>query len=120
MLAIGAEAYRAQAACAVALRDAHRLRCDSAMRLRVAALNRRLFLGVCAVRPPPEGSAFASAIHLGGRPRRFVRLPTASRSMVKIASSRRSFSERSSARILWISMANQYYTICVNMIGGLL
>ena len=38
MLAIGAQAHRAQAACAVALRDAHRLRCDSAMRLRVAAL----------------------------------------------------------------------------------
>jgi hypothetical protein len=117
MLAIGAEADRVQAASAVALRDAHRLRCDAAMRLRVAALNRRLFL----IAGPAKGSAstLASAIHLGGRPRRFVRLPTASRSMVKIASSRRSFSERSSARILWISMANQYYTICVNMIGGL-
>ena len=49
MLAIRAKANRCQAACAVAFRDAHRLRCDSAIRLRVAALNLRLFLGASAL-----------------------------------------------------------------------
>jgi len=97
---------RGQAAC-VAFLDAHRFRCASAMRFRVAALNRRLF----PVEDPADssgvsGRAFTLAIHLGGRPRRFARLPVASLWMVSIASSSRSFSERSSARILWISMAN--------------
>jgi hypothetical protein len=106
MLAVGAKANRVYAACAVAFRDAHRLRCASAIFLRVDALNLRLFLRVM----DGATSAFAIAIHLGGRPRRFPRLLAANRSIVRIASSRRSFSERSSARMLWISMANQYYT----------
>src|SRR5579872_5555654 len=109
MLAIGAEPHRfvvltgilGQAASAVAFRDAHRLRCASAMRLRVAALNRRLFLDANALEVSDgAASAFTLTNHLGGRPRRFVRLAAASRSTVRIASSRRSFSERSSASIL--------------------
>jgi hypothetical protein len=78
------------------------------MRFRVAALNLRLFLGA----PNEAMAAVELAIHLGGRPRRFARRPEASRSMVRIASSRRSFSERSSVKILRISMGNQYYMIC--------
>jgi len=45
VLAIGAKANRIQAAFAVAFRAAHRLRCASAIFLRVAALNLRLVLG---------------------------------------------------------------------------
>src|SRR5581483_7980004 len=52
-----------QAACAFVFLAAHRLRWASAIRLRVAALNVRLFLAPCEL---PR--ALTSVIHFGGRP----------------------------------------------------
>ena len=72
----------------------------------------RLFGAALAFGGRPRRLAVPAAL-LGGRPRRLPKWPEASRSIVRIASSRRSFSERSSAKIRWISMANQYYTFFI-------
>jgi len=68
------------------------------MRFRVASLNLRLVLVSGSGRS--AAAAVTLAIHLGGRPRRFPMWPEASRSTVKIASSIRCLTARSSARIL--------------------
>ena len=78
---------------------AHLFRCAAAIRLRVARLNTRFFLG-----PAPEGPSESDVDHPGGLPRWLPRRH-ANCPRVLRASSTSSCSMRSSAMILVISMA---------------
>ena len=105
MLTVGAPSYRVgarsragrgQAAWTLAFRNAQRLRCASAIRLRVATLNLRLLFGATS----KADAAPAFNIDLGGLPRRLPVRSDTRRSIVRIASPMRSRSTLNSARIL--------------------